>query len=106
MKQYFEFTGHGGIALPAVIWQPEENAKAILQITHGMTEHMGRYEDFAADLCRQGIVIAGFDLRGHGRNPGNPEIASFGEGGWEARWKICICFFGSWKPASPAFPTI
>ena len=28
--------------------------------------------------------MAGFDLRGHGQNPGNPEIASFGVGGWTA----------------------
>ena len=104
MKQYFEFTGHGGIALPAVIWQPEENAKAILQITHGMTEHMGRYEDFAADLCRQGIVIAGFDLRGHGRNPGNPEIASFGEGGWEATLEDMHLFFRALETRFPGVP--
>ena len=104
MKQYFEFTGHGGSTLPAVIWQPEENAKAILQITHGMTEHMGRYEDFAADLCRQGIVIAGFDLRGHGRNPGNPEIASFGEGGWEATLEDMRLFFTELRSRFPGLP--
>ena len=33
------FTTKSG--LPAVIWQPEQAAKAVLQITHGMTEHMG-----------------------------------------------------------------
>ena len=104
MKQYFEFTGHGGITLPAVIWQPEEHAKAILQITHGMTEHMERYEDFAADLCRQGIVIAGFDLRGHGRNPGNPEIASFGEGGWEATLEDMHLFFRKLETRFPGVP--
>ncbi len=26
--------------------------------------------------------MAGFDLRGHGKNPGDLEVASFGEGGW------------------------
>lgn len=93
MKQYFEFIGHGAIALPAVIWQPEQEVKAVLQITHGMTEHMGRYESLAADLCRHGIAVAGFDLRGHGKNPGNPEIASFGEGGWAASIEDMRLFF-------------
>ena len=58
--------------------------KAVLQITHGMTEHMGRYEAFAEYLIPQGIAVTGFDLRGHGKNPGDPEVASIGEGGWTA----------------------
>ena len=80
----FEFAGYSGTNLPAVIWQPEVEIKAVLQITHGMTEHMVRYEAFAQYLCPMGIAVAGFDLRGHGKNPGDPEVASFGEGGWAA----------------------
>lgn len=79
--------------LHAVIWQPEADVKAILQVAHGMTEHMGRYERFAADLCSHGIAVAGFDLRGHGKNPGNPEIASFGKGGWAASIEDMRQFF-------------
>lgn len=80
----FEFTGHNGMALPAYAWLPDGEVKAVLQITHGMTEHMGRYETFAEYLTPQGIAVAGFDLRGHGKNPGDPDVASFGEGGWNA----------------------
>lgn len=47
-----------------------------------MTEHMARYEAFAECLSPLGIAVAGFDLRGHGKNYGDPAIASFGEGGW------------------------
>ena len=93
MKQCFKFTGHAENILPAILWQPEQKVKAVLQITHGMTEHMDRYETFAADLCGQGIAVAGFDLRGHGKNPGNPEIASFGKGGWEASIEDMRLFF-------------
>ena len=80
----FEFAGGNGTNLPAYIWLPEGEVKAVLQITHGMTEHMGRYEAFAQYLKPLGIAVAGFDLRGHGRNPGDAEVASFGEGGWAA----------------------
>ena len=80
--EHFPLTGTDGLQLPAVIWQPEGTPKAILQITHGMTEHMGRYEALASELCSQGIAVAGFDLRGHGKNSGDPEIASFGLEGW------------------------
>lgn len=104
MKQYFEFIGHKEITLPAVIWQPDQEVKAVLQITHGMTEHMGRYETLAADLCRHGIAVAGFDLRGHGKNPGNPEIASFGEGGWDASIEDMHLFFEELQHRFPGIP--
>ena len=104
MKQYFEFIGHKEMTLPAVIWQPDQEAKAILQITHGMTEHMGRYEALAVDLCRHGIAVAGFDLRGHGKNPGNPEIASFGEGGWDASIEDMHLFFEELQHRFPGIP--
>ena len=45
--------------LHAVIWQPTGEIKAVLQIIHGMTEHIGRYEEFAAALCHRGIAVAG-----------------------------------------------
>ena len=104
MKQCFEFVGHGAIALPAVIWQPEQEIKAVLQITHGMTEHMGRYESLAEDLCSRGIAVAGFDLRGHGKNPGNPEIASFGVGGWTASIEDMRLFFTELRSRFPGVP--
>ena len=66
-RELFEFAGYGEAKLPARLWMPDGKVKAVLQITHGMTEHMGRYEAFAEYLCPMGIAVAGFDLRGHGR---------------------------------------
>ena len=95
-KEQFMMNG-----LHTVIWQPEQNVKAILQITHGMTEHMGRYETLAAELCSQGIAVAGFDLRGHGRNPGDPQIASFGANGWETTIEDMRLFFKELRSRFP-----
>ena len=82
--ELFAFAGYNEVRLPAYLWLPEGEVKALLQITHGMTEHMGRYEPFARELNSRGIAVAGFDLRGHGKNPGDTSVASFGEGGWAA----------------------
>ena len=82
--EFFHFCGFGGTELPAVLWMPDEAPSMVLQVTHGMTEHIGRYEGFAQALTAQSVAVVGFDLRGHGKNPGNPDVASFGEGGWEA----------------------
>lgn len=91
-KELFTFTGSAGTQLPAVIWLPDCEPKLILQVTHGMTEHMGCYEAFAEDLSPLGIIVAGFDLRGHGKNPGDGNVASFGENGWEASLQDMKCF--------------
>lgn len=100
----FAFSGHNGMDLPAVLWLPEESPRLLLQITHGMTEHIGRYEDLARELTTHGIAVAGFDLRGHGQNPGSTQIASLGEGGWEASLEDMRCFFKALRSRFPALP--
>lgn len=80
----FTVSGSGGIALPCTVWLPEYKVRAVVQVTHGMTEHMGRYTKLAQALTTCGIAVAGFDLRGHGKNGTDPVCASFGEGGWDA----------------------
>ena len=102
--EFFEFTGYNGTVLPAVLWMPEGEIKAVLQIAHGMTEHMGRYENFAEYLTPLGIAVAGFDLRGHGKNPGNADVASFGEGGWDASIADMRSFFELLEKRFPEIP--
>lgn len=82
-EAYF-FPGSGGSSLPAMLWLPDDAPRLVLQITHGMTEHIGRYEPFARKLTAAGVAVGGFDLRGHGRNPGDPAVASMGRDGWQA----------------------
>ena len=85
MKQeQFTINGCGGRDLPCTLWLPETTLRAVLQVTHGMTEHMGRYAKLAHVLTSCGVAVVGFDLRGHGMNGTDPNCASFGEGGWEA----------------------
>ena len=103
-RELFEFAGYGEAKLPARLWMPDREVKAVLQITHGMTEHMGRYEAFAEYLCPMGIAVAGFDLRGHGANPGDPEVASFGEGGWAASIEDMQLFYAHLQRRFPGMP--
>lgn len=57
----------------AVKWAPKEKPKYILQIAHGMTEHVMRYEDFAKFLNGKGFLVCGEDHLGHGKTAGNPD---------------------------------
>ncbi len=82
MKTEFFECETKGFKFSAVVWLPDGKPKAVLQITHGMTEHIGRYERFAHRMTENGIAVCGFDLRGHGKNGTDKEIASFGKEGW------------------------
>ena len=107
MKQeIFQFTGYEATPLRAVLWLPDSEPKAVLQITHGMTEHIGRYRRLAEHLTAYGIVTAGFDLRGHGENPGDPHCASFGENGWKASledMRLFSAYLNQQFPGCPRF---
>ena len=103
-KEQFEFEGFGGMKLPAVIWLPDGDIRRVLQVAHGMTEHIGRYEDFARRMTERGIAVAGFDLRGHGRNEGDADVASFGENGWEASLEDMRLFFAQLRARFPDLP--
>lgn len=50
----------------AVRYIPDGTPRGILQITHGMVEHIGRYDGFAAFVCENGYVVTGQDHLGHG----------------------------------------
>lgn len=45
-----------------------DRPKAVVQIIHGMTEYIGRYDRFARRLLDQGFVVTGHDHLGHGKS--------------------------------------
>ena len=49
-------------------WRPEGSARAVLQLSHGVDEHILRYDAFARFLNDQGILVVGNDHLGHGRS--------------------------------------
>lgn len=50
------------------VWEPEGRPKAVLQIVHGMAEHIDRYDDFAGFFVRNGILVVGADIASHGKS--------------------------------------
>ncbi len=64
-------------------WMPEGEPRAIVQIVHGMAEHVGRYAGFAEALVGRGFGVYANDHRGHGRSiPEGEEPGHMGEGGF------------------------
>lgn len=51
----------------AVKWIPDGEIKCVVQIVHGMSEHIGRYDEFARFLAAEGMLVVGSDHLGHGK---------------------------------------
>lgn len=51
-------------------WEPASSPKAVLVLVHGHGEHVGRYAHVGKALADAGYILAGFDLRGHGKSAG------------------------------------
>lgn len=52
----------------AELFVPEKTPWVILQLAHGMAEHIGRYEGFARYLSERGVLVAMHDHAGHGKS--------------------------------------
>ena len=59
-------TGQGELYVR--VWEPENQPKAVLQIVHGMAEHIERYDRFARYLNQNSILVVGADNASHGKS--------------------------------------
>ncbi len=78
MKQEFYYpSSDGQTKIHGIIWRPEKQAKAVLQICHGMVEYIDRYNDFAQYLAERGVCVVGHDHLGHGKSVQSEEHLGF-----------------------------
>ena len=86
-----EFTfpsADGRTGIHAVEWTPDMAPRAVLVLSHGVSEHILRYDDFARYLNDRGILVAGHDHLGHGKSlPEGGTPVYFGDG---ANWETVV----------------
>jgi acylglycerol lipase len=68
------FSGAGGLQIFWRAWLPEGDPDAIVVISHGVSEHSGRYGHVAADLIAHDYAVYALDHRGHGRSGGDRAV--------------------------------
>lgn len=80
--------------------------KATLLVVHGMSEHSGRYTEFAQFLADNGIAVATYDQLGHGQTiKTDDELGFFGdEHPVQSLLKDVIVMADSLKVRHPAVP--
>lgn len=66
MQPFTLRSSDGRTPLHAVLWKPQGDPLAILQLSHGMVEYIERYDAFAQFLSAKGFLVVGHDHIGHG----------------------------------------
>jgi alpha-beta hydrolase superfamily lysophospholipase len=80
----FSFTSSDGLKVACARWDSRGPARGVVQIAHGMGEHIGRYAETIEALVSVGLTVYGNDHRGHGRTaPDTAHLGDFGEGGFD-----------------------
>lgn len=80
-REFYLPSSDGKNKLRCMEWAPDGEIRAVVQISHGMIEHIGRYAEFASWLTEQGILVYGHDHLGHGRTAkGETDLGYFGDG--------------------------
>ena len=87
---------------------PSGEVRAVLQISHGIAEHIDRYEDFMVFLAENGIVSVGDDHLGHGKTyRDNTDKGFFAEkDGWKCVVDDMHSLYEQMKAAYPSVPYI
>ena len=101
---YYESCGVGHIR--AGIWAPAEEPVAVVQILHGIAEHIERYENFARYLNQHGILVVAADHMGHGKSIGSNGIQGYFHGGWFSAVEDAYQLLNTTKKQYPGLPYI
>lgn len=68
-KEAYFNSSNGLNKIRTLIWEDDELTPiGIVQMAHGMAEHIARYDEFARFLASNGFVVCGNDHLGHGKS--------------------------------------
>src|SRR5271165_4878285 len=103
----FWFTSEDGLPIACNRWQSRGPARGVIQIAHGLGEHIGRYAELITVLQEAGLVVYGNDHRGHGRSAASPDrLGDFGDGGFDLLVKDMVELTLIAKEENPEKPFI
>jgi alpha-beta hydrolase superfamily lysophospholipase len=84
IRHEFQFTSADGLQIACAQWSNRKSGRGVVQIAHGMGEHMGRYQSLIEALVQAGLIVYANDHRGHGKTaPSRKKLGDFGSGGFD-----------------------
>lgn len=85
IEDYFKSASNDPNYVHYYIWyDPEVEPRALIQLTHGVSCYIDRYEDLAKFLVENEFAVCGMDNLGHGRTAGFERLGIMPEDGAEA----------------------
>jgi alpha-beta hydrolase superfamily lysophospholipase len=103
----FQFTSTDGLSIACSRWDSRGPRRGIVQIAHGLGEHVGRYLPLIEVLVGAGLVVYGNDHRGHGRTAlPSKRFGDFGEGGFRLLVEDMLRLSAIAKEENPEKPFI
>jgi len=91
----FSFTSSDGLRIACARWDSQGPVRGVIQIAHGMGEHIGRY------------AVYGNDHRGHGRTASSAkQFGDFGNGGFDLLVEDMVRLSRIAKDENPNLPFI
>lgn len=82
MRKEFTYPSCGEGVIRACVWEQVGELKGIVQIVHGIAEHILRYDHFASYLNANGYLVVAEDHMGHGASAETDDAAGYFAGGW------------------------
>ncbi|HWY71313.1 MAG TPA: alpha/beta hydrolase [Terriglobales bacterium] len=80
----FRITSTDGLQIACARWDSRGGVRGVVQIAHGMGEHIGRYAGLIEFLVSAGFTVYGNDHRGHGRTASSAKhFGDFGHWGFD-----------------------
>ena len=103
----FQFTSTDGLRVACARWDGRRPLRGVVQIAHGMGEHIGRYGGLIEVLVAAGLTVYGNDHRGHGRTAPSPaHLGEFGDAGFDLLVQDMVRLSGIVKEENPGQPLI
>ena len=100
----FYLASNGAGRMHCALWEPESAPRAVVQIIHGIAEHIGRYDHFARFLTQRGFVVCADDHMGHGLSVEAGGIYGYFSGGWLSAVADERTLYEEMKRRYPALP--
>ena len=100
----FYLPSNGAGRIHCALWTPETAPRAVVQIIHGIAEHIGRYDHFANFLTERGFAVCADDHMGHGLSVEEGGTYGYFSGGWMAAVKDERTLFEEMKRRYPGLP--
>ncbi len=72
-EEFYYDSRDGKHKIRALRWSGSGEILCVLQLVHGMAEHIERYDDFAGYLADRGILVVANDHLGHGKTAESKE---------------------------------